>query len=319
MHEDIERENKKLSDQVQELTQEVEKLKKELFLSKKVIEESKDIYQKSKTALRETAAKLNNLAEDFEEPRVRTITDYLGVTNAMRHYESCSTLPGSTDDSQSDHSKEPDSKSSENSDTKTITNVKSLDDMLHSLTQDGNTTMKSSHIQLEDLVPNKRIDSPTSSITSSIPSSITSSEMSDYSSHLEHANQTRTRSSDSSGFAYSTEATKSSSEYESDGDQATLRPKTRKKEIVTAPLKTGFFNRKNNWPIQTDKTALPTRWPAKEEPTMKDELTDTKPPNKKELAVKEEATDNKELPAQEETELEKVLKRITGKTLQKKK
>ena len=275
-------------------------------MCQKVIEESKNIHRNSKATLEKAGAKLNQLAKNFEQPIVRTIANHLGVTNTMRRYESNSTLPASTDNSQSDHStKEPDSNSSQNSDTKTITHVQSLDDLLHPLTQDENTTMKSPQLQLEDLHLNELVDSPASSITSSIPSSITSSEMSDYSSQLESANQTQ--STNSLGFISSTEATKSSSEYESDGD---LRPKTRKKEIAATPIEAGFFNRKNNWPPQTDKATHERS--AKEEPVTKGV---TEPPTKKELDIKEETP---ELPAQEATEYEKALRRITGKILQKK-
>ena len=309
-YEEMQRENKKLSDQVQELTQEVERLERQLYLCQNVIEESKNIHKKSKTVLEETAAKLNQMAKDFEEPIVRAIADHLGATNTMRHYESSSTLPVSTDDSQSDHSKESDSKSSENSDTKTIIQELYLDEMLHPLAQDENTTTKSSHLQLEDLLPNELADSPTSSITSS--------EMSEYSSQLEPINLTRTRSFNSLGFTYSTEATKSSSEYESDNDQATLRPKTHKKEIVATPMQTGFFNRKNNWPLQADKATLRTGRPATEEPTTKGELIVTEPLTEKEFVADEETPTNEELPAQEETELEKVLRKITGRPLQNK-
>ena len=109
-------------------------------------------------------------------------------------------------------------------------------------------------------------------------SSNTSSEVRDYSSLLEPVNQTWTQSTDSLGFTHPTEATKSSSEYESDGDQVTLRPKTQKNEVLTTPKETGFFSRKN-WPLQHKKTT------PKDEPTTKDGLIAKGSPSKKEPAA----------------------------------
>ena len=251
---------------MQELTQEVERLKKDLYVYQKVIE---DIYGDANTVLEETGAKLHQLAQNFEQSPVRTITVHLGVTKTMRRNESDSTLPVSTDESRSDHRKEPDSDLPENSDTGTLTaGSMYLDEMLHPLKE--NTDTKSPHQQLEGLIQTELMHHPTSSNTSS--------EVRDYSSLLEPVNQTWTQSTDSLGFTHPTEATKSSSEYESDGDQVTLRPKTQKNEILATPKETGFFSRKN-WPLQRKKTN------PKDEPTTKDGLIAKESPSKKEPAA----------------------------------
>ena len=265
-YEDLERENKKLSDQVKELTQEVERLNRHLYLCQKVIEESKDIHNDAKTVMKETGTKLYQFAKRFEQPPVRTIADYLGWTK--RFHESNSTLPGSsTDDSQSEHSKELDSSSSENSLTTIMpTNDPYLDDM-HTFIQEEDTKTKSPHQEKHDPIQHEPVrTSPTSGISSSITSA---EETSDYSGQQEPTNPTRTQSTNSLGFTYPIEATLSSSEYESDGDQATLRSNTCNKEIVATPIDSGFFNRKDNWPHQAEKITPGIGQSAKEVPLVK--------------------------------------------------